>query len=127
MQKKDCDVCAINETGLNGSEYVEVCDRYTWIGTNRDWVKGKTVGVGFIIKRDLECKRISCDSEDICFVKIGKHDKRYEWHLGSVYMNCEGIRGEGNVLKMQRVKDVVSNVKAEGLKIMIGGDMNAHI
>ena len=39
----------------------------------------------------------------ICFVKIGKHDKRYEWHLGSVYMNCEGIREE-NVLKMQRVK-----------------------
>ena len=78
MQKNDCDVCAINETGLNGSEYVEVCDRYTWIGTNRDWVKGKTGGVGFIIKRDLECKGISCDSEYICFVKIGKHDKRYE-------------------------------------------------
>ena len=118
---------AINETGLNGSEYVEVCDRYTWIGTNRDWVEGKTGGVGFIIKRDLECKRISCDSEDICFVKIGKHDKRYEWLLGSVYMNCEVIRGEENVLKMQRVKDVVSNAKAEDLKILIGGDMNAHI
>ena len=42
-------------------------------------------------------------------------------------MNCEGIRGEENLLKMQRVKDVVSNTKAEGLKIMIGGDMNAHI
>ena len=25
-------------------------------------------------------------------------------------MNCEGIIGEENVLKMQRVKDVVSNV-----------------
>ena len=24
MQKNDSDVCAINETGLNGSEYVEV-------------------------------------------------------------------------------------------------------
>ena len=44
-----------------------------------------------------------------------------------VYMNCEGIRGEENVLKMQRFRDVVSNVKAEGLKIMICGDMNAHI
>ena len=79
MQKNDCDVCAINETGLNVSDYVEACGRYKWIGTNRDWVKGKTGGVGFIIKRDLECKRISCDSEDICFVKIGQHDKRYEW------------------------------------------------
>ena len=36
----------------------------------RDWVKRKTGGVGFIIKRDLECKRISCDSEDICFIKL---------------------------------------------------------
>ena len=80
------------------------------------------------MKRDLECKRISCDSEEICFVKIGIYDKRYEWILVSVYLNCEGIRGEENVLKMQqRVKDVVSNAKAEGLKIMIGGDMNAHI
>ena len=90
-------------------------------------MKGKTGGVGFIIKCDLECKRISCDSEDICFVKIGKHDKRYEWLLESVYMNCEGIRGDKNVFKMQRVKDVVSNAKAKGLKIIIGGDMNAHI
>ena len=31
------------------------------------------------------------------------------------------------MLKMQRVKDVVRNAKLEGLKIMIGGDMNAHI
>ena len=42
-------------------------------------------------------------------------------------MNCDGIRGMENVLKMQRVKDVVSNAKVEGLKIMIGGNMNAHI
>ena len=51
---------------------MEVCDRYKWIETNRDGMKGNIGGVGFIIKRDLECKRISCDSEDICFVKIGK-------------------------------------------------------
>ena len=31
------------------------------------------------------------------------------------------------MLKMQRGKDVVSNAKAEGLKIMIGGDMNPYI
>ena len=28
MKKSDCDVCAINETGLNGNEYVEVGDEY---------------------------------------------------------------------------------------------------
>ena len=28
---------------------------------------------------------------------------------------------------MQRVRDVVRNAKLKGLKVMIGGDMNAHI
>ena len=28
MKKSDCDVCAINETGLNGNEYVEVGDEH---------------------------------------------------------------------------------------------------
>ena len=41
MKKSDCDVCAINETELNGNEYVEVGDKYKWIGTNRDWMKEK--------------------------------------------------------------------------------------
>ena len=34
-------------------------------------------------------------------------------------MNYECIRGEENVLKMQRVKDVTNNAKAESLKIRI--------
>ena len=120
MKKSDCDVCAINETGLNGNEYVEVGDEYKLIGTNRDWMKGKTGGVGFIIKRSLECGRVICDSEDVCFLKVGTQAGRYEWLLGSIYMNCEGVRGDENVL-MLRVKDVVRNAKDEGLKIMIGG------
>ena len=63
MKKSDCDVCAINKTGLNGNEYVEVGDEHKWIGTNRDWMKGNTGVVGFIIKRSLEC-----ESEDVCFL-----------------------------------------------------------
>ena len=55
MKKNECDVCAINETGLNGDEYVEVSDEYKWIGTNRDWMRGKTGGAGFVIKSDIEC------------------------------------------------------------------------
>ena len=50
---------------------------------------------------------------------------RYECLLGS--MNCDGVRGDENVLKMLRVKDVVRKAKNEGLKIMICGDINAHI
>ena len=72
MKKNDCDVFAINETGLNGSAYVEVCDRYKCIAINREWVKGNNVGVDFIIKHDLEWKRISCDSEYYLFCKDWK-------------------------------------------------------
>ena len=42
-------------------------------------------------------------------------------------MNCEGIRGEENVLKIRCVKEVISKAKEDGLNIMIGGDMNTHI
>ena len=38
-------------------------------------MRGKTVGVGFVIKSDIECQRI-CDSEDVCFIKIGAHANR---------------------------------------------------
>ena len=37
-------------------------------------------------------------------------------------MNCEGIRGEENVLKMRCVKEVISKAKEDGLNIMIGGE-----
>ena len=96
MKKNECDVCAINKTGLNGNEYVEVSDEYKWIVTNRDWMRGKTGGVSFVIKSDMECQRIICDSEDICFLKIGAHANGYEWLLWSIYMNCEGMRREEN-------------------------------
>ena len=127
MKKYKCDICAIIETGLNGNEYVEVSDEYKWVGANSDWMRGKSGGVGFVIKSDMECQKISCDSEDVCFIKIGSHAKGYELVLGSIYLSCEGIRGEENVLKMRCVKDVVSKAKEASLKMMIGGDMNAHI
>ena len=30
--------------------------------------------------------------EDVCLVKIGRSDHKFEWLVGSVYMNCEGVR-----------------------------------
>ena len=60
-------------------------------------------------------------------MKVGTHAGRYEWLLGSIHINCEGVRGDENVFKMLRVKYVVGKTKDVGLKIMIGGDMNAHI
>ena len=67
-------------------------------------MKGKTGGMGFIIKRSLECERVICENDDVCFLKAGAHAGRYEWLLDSIYMNCEGVRGDQNVLNMLRVK-----------------------
>ena len=40
-----------------------------------------------------------CDYEYISFIKIGRVDRKFEWLLSSIYLNCEGIRREDNVLK----------------------------
>ena len=42
-------------------------------------------------------------------------------------MNCEGVRKEENILKLEYIKEVVWRALDDGLGIMIGGDMNAHI
>ena len=38
--------------------------------------------------------------EDVCLVKLGWSDHMFEWLVGKVYMNCEGIRKEENILKL---------------------------
>ena len=87
------------------------------VGTHRDWMKRKTGGVGLIIKRSLEYEKVICESEDVCFLNVGIHVVRYEWLLGSIYMNCEGVRGDEHVVKMLHVKDVARHAKNEGLKV----------
>ena len=39
--------------------------------------------------------------EDVCFVKIWRSEYKFEWMVGSVYMNCEGVRKEENILKLE--------------------------
>ena len=65
--------------------------------------------------------------EDVCLVKIGRSDHKFEWLIKSVYMNCEGVRKEENILKLEYIKAAVWRALENGLGIMIGGDMNAHI
>ena len=67
--------------------------------------------------------------EDVCLVKIGRSEHKFEWLVGSVYkqMNCEGAPKEENILKFEYIKGVVWRALDDGLGIMIGGDMNAHI
>ena len=77
MKKNESDICVINETGLNGNEYGEVSNAYKCAGTNKEWMRWKSGVIGFVIKSEMECQRISCDSEDVCFIEIGSHAKGY--------------------------------------------------
>ena len=127
IERSNCDICAVNETGLTGEEYMEVSDGYSWFAANREWAKGRSGGAGFIIKKGIRCEEIIDKMEDVCLVKIGRSDHKFEWLVGSVYMNCEGVRKEENILKLEYIKAVVWRALDDGLGIMIGGDMNAHI
>ena len=39
------------------------------------------------------------DCEDLLFEKKGRVDMKIEWLLGSIYLNCECVHREENVLK----------------------------
>ena len=79
------------------------------------------------MKKDIRYEQVMCDCEDISFIKIGRMDRKFEWLLGSIYINCNGIRREENEKYMHMINSVVNKAKFEGLKILFGGDMNAHI
>ena len=79
MSMYDCDICAINETGLmvmNTLRLVTRTDR--WVCTNGDWSNGKSGGAGFITKIDIRYEHVMCDCEDISFIKIGILDGKFE-------------------------------------------------
>ena len=42
--------------------------------------------------------------EDVCPVKIGRSDHKFEWLVGCVYMNREVVRKEENILKWSTSK-----------------------
>ena len=49
------DICAVNETGLVGDEYIETTGTgYTWYGSNREREEERGGGVGFIVKNNVE-------------------------------------------------------------------------
>ena len=53
IERSNCDICVVNETGLTGEEYMEVSDGYSWFAANRKWIKGRSGGAGFIIKKGI--------------------------------------------------------------------------
>ena len=77
--------------------------------------------------KNIIYEQVMCDCENISFIKTGIMDGKFECLLGSIYMNCEGIRREENEKNMHMIKSVVYKAIFEELKILCGGDMNAHI
>ena len=59
---------------------MEVSDGYSWFA-NREWTKGRSGGACFIIKKGIRCEEM----EDVCIVKIGRSDHKFEWLVGSVW------------------------------------------
>ena len=117
----------INETGLNGNEYVEVPNGYAWLGKNRDWEDGKSGGVGIILKESIEYEVYDAECKDVIFIKIAANGGKMNWILGNIYLHCEGVNFEANKEKMECVRRVSERGEREGMKVMIGGDMNGHI
>ena len=69
-----------------------------------------------------------CDCEDICFIRIERVDGKFQWLLDSIYLNCVGGRREENVKKVYHtIQAVVNKAKHQEIKILFGGDINAHI
>ena len=104
IERNNCHVCALNETGLTGEEYMEVSDGYSWFAANREWTKGRSGGAGFIIKKRIRCEEMMGKIGDVCSVKIGWSEHKFEWLVGSVYINCEDAHKEENILKLSTSK-----------------------
>ena len=83
---------------------MEVSDGYSWYDANREWTKLMFGGSGFIINKRIRCEEMIDKMEDGCLVKIGRSDHKFEWLVGSVYMNCEGVRKDENILKLEYIK-----------------------
>ena len=127
IERSNCDICAVNETGLTEEEYMDVSDRYSWFAANREWIEGRSGGAGIIIKKGIRCEEMIDKMESVCLVKIGGSDHKFKWLVGNVYMNCEEVRKEENILKLEYITGVVWSALDDGLGIMIGGDMNDNI
>ena len=71
IERSNCDVCAVNETGLTGEAYMEVSDGYSWFAAHRE-----SGGADFIIKKGVRSEEIMDKMEDVCLVKIGRSDHK---------------------------------------------------
>ena len=134
LKESDATIMCVCETWLKGGEYLEVDDKeYAWVGRNRDFEDPGGGGVGFCIKRNNNWVfEESGDPSitDSILVKLKRRDRhKWEYLIGVVYLEVEGKPGsfEKNAKKMEYLQCEIDKAKKEGMKILVGGDLNGHI
>ena len=120
--EKEVDVCAINETGLVGEEFVEMERGYSWIGSNRGTEEERGGGVGFIIKGGIETEILE-EQEDLMAIKIRRTRKNVV--IVNVYQACEGENQQKNERRMEEIRKLVMGASED--IVVVGGDMNGHV
>ena len=49
-------------------------------------------GADIIIKVGIRCEEMMCKMGEVYFLyKNGRNNNKFEWMVGSMYMNCEGV------------------------------------
>ena len=94
-----CDVCAVNETGLNGNEYLGLNKGFNWFSANRTWEKGSSGGAGFIVKNNFKLLTDVKMYDVSKNIKVGRKSTNIEWLISSIYRNCEGVNIERHCQK----------------------------
>ena len=45
IKRSNCDICAVNKTGLTGEEYMEVSDGYSWFAANYYFIPNYQIAI----------------------------------------------------------------------------------
>ena len=128
------DAVGVTETQLRDDVRMEGSD-YVLIGKGRKKQERLGGGVAFLHRKESNLKVEELDvgssamSEDILVLRVecaGKHDRHESFVVAVVYMTVEGERAvRENGMKYDVLRGLVRRFAGE--KVMIMGDMNAHL
>ena len=134
MKESEVTIMGVSETWLKGGEYLEVDDmKFTWVGKNRDFGDQGGGGVGLCISKNNNWvyeETGDPSRKDITLIKLkGRNKQKWEYLIGVVYLEVEGKQEgfEKNARIIEYLQCEIELAKAEGMKILLGGDFNGHI
>ena len=79
MMNNQCDVSAVNETGLKGNEYLGLNKGFNWFSVNRTWEKGSSGGAGFIVKNNVKLLKDVQMYDVVKNIKVGRESTNMKW------------------------------------------------